>query len=188
MFFALGPNDWANYYDPTRPDSAFVDHPYETRNYYYLTVSTDELPVAGSAARVDSIPGTVIDNGTEIHPADFRARVHAEQDIEYLPDLSPNFYDDDPGVFWEKWFWRSMAAGAQFSPDVATPAADSTQIATVRIRQWGIQSGASCGAAADDWATGAHPWGCQRPLCRSHCSPWPKPERRRRHAAQLDRP
>ena len=145
VFFALGPNDWANYYDPTQPESVFVDHPYETRNYYYLTVSTDEQPVAGSAARVDSIAGTVIDNGTEIHPADFRARVHTEQDIEYLPDLSPNFYDNDPGVFWEKWFWRSMAVGAQFSPDVATPAADSTQIATVRIRQWGIQSGASCG-------------------------------------------
>jgi len=145
VFFALGPNDWADYYDPAQPESVFVDHPYETRNYYYLGVSTTEQPIAGTPVRFTTRSGAVTDDGTEIHPVDFAARVHAEQDIEYLPDLCPNFFDSDPGVFWEKWFWRSMQLGGEFSPDVDTPGADSTKLATVRIRQWGIQSGSQCG-------------------------------------------
>ena len=140
-FFALGPSDWADLYDASQPESAFVNHPYETRNYYYLTVATGALPMSGAPARIPTITPTP--NGTETTPADFAARVHVEQDIEYLPDLSPNQYGFDPSVFWEKFFWTSMrngSSGSQLSPDVPTPGADSTQIATVRVRQWGIDS------------------------------------------------
>jgi len=147
-FFALGPIDWADYYEPSRPDSDFVDHPYETLNYYYLTVATAEQPVArGQPARIASIPGAVLDNGTELRPVDFQARVHAEQDIEYFPDLQPAYYSGDPAVFWDKWFWRSMQVGNQFSPEVDSPGADVTQPATVRIRQWGISASVSCNDA-----------------------------------------
>jgi hypothetical protein len=142
-FFALGPSDWADLYDPTLPESVFVNHPYETRNYYYLTVATAAQPVArGAHARIPSI--TTVASGSETTPADFAARVHIEQDIEYWPDLAPNYYGPDPGVFWEKWFWKSMSIGGQFSPDVDTPGADSLQLATVRIRQWGIDWGGTC--------------------------------------------
>jgi len=34
-FFALGPGDWADQFDPAQPDTVYVNHPYETRNYYY---------------------------------------------------------------------------------------------------------------------------------------------------------
>jgi hypothetical protein len=142
-FFALGPSDWADLYDPTLPESVFVNHPYETRNYYYLTVATADQPVArGAPARIQSV--TTAATGPTSTPADFAARVHVEQDIEYLPDLAPNYYGPDPGVFWEKWFWRTMSIGGQFSPDVDTPGADSLQLATVRIRQWGIDWGGTC--------------------------------------------
>ena len=140
VFFALGPSDWADYYDPARAESIFVNNPYETRNYYYLTVSTPEQPVSGPPARIASVPGAVTDEGTETHPADFAARIHAEQDIEYLPDLAPNYYGDDPDVFWEKWFWRTMVVNSLFSASVSTPGADTTMVASVRVRQWGIDA------------------------------------------------
>jgi len=35
-FYALGPSDWADRYDPRLADTLFVNHPYETRNFYYL--------------------------------------------------------------------------------------------------------------------------------------------------------
>ena len=142
-FFALGPSDWADLYDPTLPESVFINHPYETRNYYYLTIATAEKPVGrGAPARIPSV--TTAATGPTTTPADFAARVHVEQDIEYLPDLAPNYYGPDPGVFWEKWFWRSMSIGGQFSPEVDTPGADSLQLATVRVRQWGIDWGGTC--------------------------------------------
>ncbi|HEY2956252.1 MAG TPA: C25 family cysteine peptidase [Candidatus Eisenbacteria bacterium] len=132
-FYALGPSDWADTYEPSQPESVFVNHPYETRSYYYLTVATAESPVAGTPARIDSTSGAVQRVGA---PApDFPARVHAEQDVEYFPDLYPG----SQSVFWEKWFWRSMSLGNLFSLPVETPGVDSTQTATIRVRQWGIE-------------------------------------------------
>jgi hypothetical protein len=170
-FFALGPSDWADLYDPTLPESVFINHPYETRNYYYLTVATADEPVArGAPARIPTV--TTAASGPTSTPVDFAARVHVEQDIEYWPDLVPNYYGLDPGVFWEKWFWRSMSIGGQFSPEVDTPGADSLQLATVRIRQWGIDWGGTCSDDAhhflevfvNDQPLGREGWNSRRPF------------------------
>src|SRR6185436_1891643 len=55
-FHALGASDWASIYDPSLPDTVFIDHPYEARNYYYLTIATPELPVGGTQLRIATDP------------------------------------------------------------------------------------------------------------------------------------
>jgi hypothetical protein len=139
-FFALGASDWADLYDPSAPDSTFINHPYERKNYYYLTVSTPGQPVAGAPQRIRREAGLPAPPGATT-PARFAARVHYEQDIEYFPDLSPT---DSPGVFWEKWFWRSMGAGNLFTTAVDAPGIDSTLEGSVRLRQWGIDAFDTC--------------------------------------------
>ncbi len=151
-FFAMGASDWADLYDPSQPDSVFINHPYETTNYYYLTVSTPQLPVAGAPKRIAQQPGLVAQapeararpSPVFSTPSTFGARVHYEQDIEYFPDLSPFYYGPGDDAFWEKWFWRSMSAGNLFTPSLDALGIDSTQVATVRIRQWGIEGADTC--------------------------------------------
>jgi hypothetical protein len=58
-FFAMGPSDWASLYDAAQPETVFVNHPYETNNYYYLTRATAELPVGGTRARIATLDGTI---------------------------------------------------------------------------------------------------------------------------------
>src|SRR5207237_5594166 len=43
-FYALGPSDWTNIYDPAQPDTVYLNHPYETHNYYYLTLADSLAP------------------------------------------------------------------------------------------------------------------------------------------------
>lgn len=149
-FFAMGASDWADLYDPAQPDTVFINHPYETKNYYYLTVSTSDLPVGGGRQRIAQRSGQVQNVAGRspspagvgfTTPATFEARVHAELDIEYFPDLSPLYYGPAgpfSDAFWEKWFWRSMSLGNLFAPTVDAIGIDSTQAGSVRIRQWGL--------------------------------------------------
>ena len=54
-FYALGPSDWADRYDPSLPDTVFINHPYEKRNYCYLAIATDALPVGGTPKRITTL-------------------------------------------------------------------------------------------------------------------------------------
>lgn len=132
-FYATGPNGWASDFDPTLPDTVYLDHPYETKNYYYLTVATTEEPVPGSPRRI-ALPRALptIPGATPVTTVD--AREHFEQDIEYWPNATPI----GSSLFWEKWFWRSMTPLNLFTYDFPLPGADSLQAARFRLRQWGL--------------------------------------------------
>ncbi|MBI5709796.1 MAG: hypothetical protein HZC42_05730 [Candidatus Eisenbacteria bacterium] len=146
-FFAMGPSGWASDFDPARPETVFVDNPYETRNYYYLTRggTLPELPpVGGEAKRIRVVPAPVVDDGTEVRPLTFRARLHAEQDNEYWPDASSRFASRYRAMFWEKWYWRSITQGGQFTVSVPAPGADTALSdpaaapPRARILTWGL--------------------------------------------------
>ncbi len=142
-FFALGPSDWTDLYDPAQPDSVFLDNPYETRNYYYLTISTANAPVGQGNLRIATASGSPTGGATT--PATFDARMHYETDAEYFPDASPasaNQLD----LFWEKWYWRSISTGgASFTPPgINAPGVDATQPFRLRVRAWGLANFDTC--------------------------------------------
>jgi hypothetical protein len=137
-FFAMGPSDWASLYDAARPETVFVNHPYETTNYYYLTRATDELPVGGTRARIATLDGTIT-NPSLFTPVTFPARAHYEQDTEYWPNASPLFSTNDRGLSWEKWFWQAVAPGGSSRvPPVDLPGADLAQVTRIRALCWGL--------------------------------------------------
>lgn len=140
-FFAMGPSDWADFYDPSRPDTVFINHPYETRNYYYLTVASAGLPVGGTRRRYGMRSGQVV-NGAAPTPLTFDARRHLEQDLEYFADPNPRIgFADRNTLFWEKWYWRSLSQGQSFSTSFDLPGADAAQATRVRTSIWGLTYG-----------------------------------------------
>ncbi len=148
FFYALGPSDWASLYDPARPETVFVDHPYDYNNYYYLTVATEDRPVGGTPARMAQVSGQVTHPEWPV-PASFPARRHYEQDFEFWPNASPFNTDTDHALFWEKWFWRSLAKGSQFQFPVSLPAADTTQPVRLRALTWGLDENSTTGTLPD---------------------------------------
>ncbi|HET7226001.1 MAG TPA: C25 family cysteine peptidase, partial [Candidatus Eisenbacteria bacterium] len=146
-FYALGPNAWANEYDPSAPDTIHIDHPYDTRTWYLLTVSGDNS-VAGNAAAVgtvDRIDATLDGTpGAGTTPATFRERLHYEDDKEYYPDATPLEPSPTPPSIpstqrWEKWFWRTLIQGGIFNfGALAAPGVDGTQAARLRSVIWGL--------------------------------------------------
>ena len=139
-FFAHGPNDWEDRYDPSQPDTSYFNHPYETRNYYYLTVATASAPMPGAPHRIATRDVTPVVDGNETQPATFQERVHFEQDNDYWPDVT----NGDSALRWEKWFWRAfgLLGSPTFQPFTAAgfdlPYADTTQAARFRMRVWGL--------------------------------------------------
>lgn len=131
-FFAQGASGWADQFEASRPDSDFVNHPYESRNYYYLTIATPEAPVGGVPRRISTRSVTPTGAGTPVTTVS--ERVHLEQDLEFWPDASSTVST----LFWEKWFWRSMGSGSFFNVDFDLPHADVAQPARIRLRQWGL--------------------------------------------------
>lgn len=131
-FFAQGPNGWASDFDASLPDTLYLNHPYETRNYYYLTVGTAAEPVPGAPARVAAVARPPQPGATPVTTVD--AREHFEQDVEYWP----NSTSLTSTMFWEKWFWRSLSPTNVFTLDFALPGADSLQPARLRLRQWAV--------------------------------------------------
>ena len=134
-FYALGASDWADRYDPARPDTVFINHPYETKSYYYLTVGTAGQPVPGPPLRIVPQPVSPHD-ASAVTPATFPARAHYEVDSpsEYFPDAT----SEGSTIFWEKWFWRSINMGTAFVASAGAPGADTTQAARLRLRLWGV--------------------------------------------------
>ncbi len=139
-FYAMGPSDWASLYDPGYPDTLFINHPYESRNYYYLTIAKDVLPVGGSPKRIATASGAVgVLTGTEVTPATFDYRIHSEVDAEYWPDPFPDPYPFKSNLFWEKWYWHTLAMGdGTFPVSVTAPGVDVTRPSRLRMRCWGV--------------------------------------------------
>ena len=131
-FYAQGPSGWADTYDASEPDTAYLDHPYESRNFYYLTVATGALPMPGAPLRIAARSGALGDTTGATVPATFPARLHLEQDDEYLPDATPiqgvtgGIYRRST-LFWEKWFWTSLNRGQGFNAPLEPPGIDPTQ-------------------------------------------------------------
>ena len=146
-FFALGPSDWADLYDPVMPETTFVNHPYETRNYVYLTRADAPRPVPGTPRRITAQTGAFVpgDTTTFPPPTSFRERLHFEQEgSEYHPDSSP-FGFDTTGTFtrfnieWEKDFWAVITRGTGgFDETFDLPGLDASQPARMRARVWGL--------------------------------------------------
>jgi hypothetical protein len=146
-FFAQGPSGWASEYDAAYPDSIYLDHPYELKSYYYLTIATPEAPVGGAPQRI-AARSNVTPAGVATAVTTFPDRVHFEQDAEYWPDATPL----GTTYFWEKWFWASMTPGNGFSYAFDLPGADTTQVARFRLRQWGVTDNQTLHACpADVW-------------------------------------
>ncbi len=145
-FYALGPNDWLNVYDPARPDTVHLNHPYDANNYYYLTVATAEAPVTGAPARIQVRDAAPIVDGGETTPTTFRERLHFETDAEYFPDATPLYPSSTSpnSYFWEKWFWRSLDVGRSFGDVFDAPGADTTIAPRVRVRLWGLGARDTC--------------------------------------------
>jgi peptidase C25-like protein/flagellar hook capping protein FlgD len=136
-FFALGPSDWASAYDRSQPDTLFIDHPYETRNYYYLTIATPEVPVGNVPRRITTESGAGPPTGGEVTPATFQARLHHEEDLQYWPDPYPG----ESNLFWEKWFEQTVeepGSPTYTLPPVEAPGVDTTQASRLRMRCWGV--------------------------------------------------
>ncbi len=127
-FWALGPSEWVNLYPGAANDTSYLDNPYETRNYYWLTWGTPSKPVGGAPKRIgtrDQPP-----TGTGVTPATFPARLHFERDAEYIPGPLRK------GLFWEKWFWQSIGPGQTYNLIADAPGADTTQPARLLARFW----------------------------------------------------
>ncbi len=131
-FFAQGASGWGSDFDPSLPETLYLNHPYEVNNYYFLTVATAGEPVPGPPARIRPQPRGALPSPTPV--ATVPARAHFEQDIEYWPNATPS----GSTLFWEKWFWRSLTANNNFVLDFDLPGADSLQAARLRLRQWGL--------------------------------------------------
>jgi hypothetical protein len=139
-FFALGPSDWVDYFDPALGDTTFLNHPYALLNYYYLTVATDAEPVGGTPARFGPVSAAPVVDGTEITPATFTMREHFEQDVEPFTNLSPFYQASIQSMFWEKFFWKSLTVGRGFPMTVDAPGIDVSTPANVSVLLWGVTS------------------------------------------------
>ncbi|NOT34189.1 MAG: hypothetical protein HOP12_08485 [Candidatus Eisenbacteria bacterium] len=145
-FHALGTNDWGNLFDSARPDTEFVNNPYETRNYYYLTIATAALPMAGAPHRILTRAGTVGDPTGAAQPTTFNERMHFEQDVVYEPNATPDNSHERFDVsstrtttFWEKWFWNSINQNTTYTPPpFALPGYAVGQPARFRALMWGF--------------------------------------------------
>jgi hypothetical protein len=143
-FYAKGSSGWADEYDPAYPDTAYINHPYELRNYYYLTIARAGEEVGGTPSRIAAVDAPP-DGGTV--PATFPARVHYERDVDYYPHTSP-ILSNRPDLFWEKWFWKTLEMGktpfhvADPAPDA--PGVDGSQPFRLRARVWGVGADDDC--------------------------------------------
>jgi hypothetical protein len=148
-FYALGPSDWGSLYDASKRETTFVNHPYDTRNFVYVTLdSTHSLP--GDTLRIQTASAglSLDDTLTTPTPASFPAREHVEVDdgSQYWPDASPVVGRNLDGTYrysgqaWEKFFWTSMTAPGGTLQSFDLPGVDLSAPLRVRVRAWGLSS------------------------------------------------
>jgi hypothetical protein len=143
VFFASGPNGWFDEFDSSLPDTAYLNHPYETRNYYFLGLSTADRPIPGPRRRMATRSASVQIDGGETTPATFEGRVHEELDASYVPDAAPIAGSN---LFWSKWYWKKLTSGL-FPVAIDLPGADTTASARLRARVWSLPKYPPCAEA-----------------------------------------
>ena len=143
-FYALGPNGWANEYDPANPDTIHDDHPYETREYYYLGIA-DASGDLGTPLRIGFGDGAVGQGGAV--PATWPERRHYEEDHDYSPHATPLETSGDSLLRvstqrWEKWYWKKLLnighTGDRFATTVLATGIDFQQPIRLRTVVWGL--------------------------------------------------
>lgn len=154
-FYALGPSDWADHFDPSFADTVYINHPYETRSYVFLSFSSatvQDLAFTDAPARILANAYDVTPNpdGSENLPVSFRERQHLEFDNgnEYFPSTYMLFGSQEDGFepwAWDKFFWRSLTVDGQFLIQMRTPAPLAATPAYVRSRSYGTGAKANCG-------------------------------------------
>ena len=122
-FFAQGPSGWASEFDPAYPDTIYLDHPYELKNYYYLTVARTGAEVGGTPKRITTRLDGAPTGGATVVAHVPRPRALSSR----TSSTGPTPRRSAARCFWEKWFWASMTPGGGFDFTVDLPGADTTQ-------------------------------------------------------------
>ena len=146
-FYAQGPSDWANHYDPSVTDSAYIQNPYAVANYCYLSFDN-----AAGDARFTDTPARIAPNSLDVtpgpgggaaHPVSFRERLRFEKDSgnEYFPSVwlgaFPHPDNSSEPWDWSKFMWRTVSIGGTFQTLLSTPDPLAGTTAYVRTRIWG---------------------------------------------------
>lgn len=144
LFYGLPVSDWLDdFTGPGTTPKRWLDHSYETKNFYWLTWQSNQLTPPRRWATRDVTP-----SDPAAWPApDYAARVHLEQDFVYRP----NMHDFDPSIPWDQWAWIEYfdRSGAQ-NFFVDTPGAQTSQPARLFARMWGISSELAPGKTQPD--------------------------------------
>ena len=135
LVFALGSSGWKDEYTSAATDSGYLNHPYETKNFYWLTWGGT---FSGAPRRWATRSGAPELPGAWT-ATDFTARQHFEQDLEYEPNLqSGQNLNVRTGIFWEKWIWLNFTDNGNSIPfGFSLPHAVASRPGRVRARLWG---------------------------------------------------
>ncbi|MEO6462497.1 MAG: C25 family cysteine peptidase, partial [Candidatus Eisenbacteria bacterium] len=135
LFVGLGVSGWKDEYGAPASFQAWLNHPYETRNTYWLTWGGGFIdPPHRWSARsgAPELPGAV-------EAPFYRARQHFESDFSYVPDLQEGgLFHAYRGTFWEKWAWLKINSS---SPPIQLinhlPGAVESEPVRMKARLWG---------------------------------------------------
>ncbi len=135
LFYGLGINGWRDEFTSPGADSGYINHPYDTKNVYWLTWGGS---FANPPRRWTTRNGAPEIAGAWATP-DFPARLHFEQDNDYRPNLQAGgTFHEYTGIFWEKWVWLNFKQSNGPVPfTFSLPAAVTSKPARFRARLWG---------------------------------------------------
>jgi hypothetical protein len=129
QFFGLPTSGWRDDFSgPAGASREWLDHPYETRNVYWLTWQANLATSPRRLATRDVAPSA----SAPVVPPHFAGRLHLEQNQIYRPSLF------ERGQFWDQWAWFELnddIGPAQFLTDA--PGAITAEPARLRARFWG---------------------------------------------------
>jgi hypothetical protein len=135
LFAGQGVSGWKDDYGVPGSDDGWLNHPYETKNSYFLTWGGGFV----DAPRRWDARNAAPELPAAYETPHFPARAHFESDFFYFPDLQEGgIYHAQVGTFWEKWTWLTIADNAgtiQLSSNL--PGAVESEPARFRARLWG---------------------------------------------------
>jgi hypothetical protein len=141
LFFALGSSAWKDEYSTPGSDSVFFNHPYDTKNVYWVTWGGG---FDGAPKRWTTRSGAPERVGAYDTP-DVPGRAHFERDLDYRPDLQEGgIFHALSSRFWEKWVWQVVTDRSGNVPfGFVVPAPDLSKPARLFARTWGNSSDGS---------------------------------------------
>ncbi|MEP7028142.1 MAG: type IX secretion system sortase PorU [Candidatus Eisenbacteria bacterium] len=138
LFFGLGISGWKDEFTSPLADSGYINHPYDTKNVYWLTWGGAFANPPRRWATRSGAPELPFAWTTPSYPA----RIHFEQDNEYQPNLQAGgSFHEFSGIFWEKWVWLNVKQRSGPVPfGFNLPGAVTTRPARFKARLWGTTS------------------------------------------------